>query len=48
MKMSVVFSNNSNKVAKKFKDYVEKLIKDKNDLIIIVKHYNSNEMILLN
>ena len=38
------FSNNSNKVAKKFKDYVEKLIKDKNDLIIIVKHYNSNEI----
>ena len=38
------FSNNSNKVAKKFKDYVEKLIKDKNDVIIIVKHYNSNEI----
>ena len=38
------FSNNSNKVVKKFKDYVEKLIKDKNDVIIIVKHYNSNEI----
>ena len=38
------FSNNSNIVVKEFKEHVEKLVKDKNDLIIVVKYYNSNEI----
>ena len=31
-------------VVKKFKDHVESLVKDKNDLIIIVKNYNNNKI----
>ncbi|MDC0142515.1 hypothetical protein OAI70_00225 [Candidatus Pelagibacter sp.] len=38
------FSNSPNIVVKKFKDHTEKLVKDKNDLIIIVKHYDNNKI----
>ena len=38
------FSNTSEMVQKKFKDYVEKLIKDKNDLIIIIKRYQDKKV----
>jgi len=38
------FSNTSMMIVKKFKDHVEKLVKDKNDLIIIVKNYNNNKI----
>ena len=38
------FSNTSTMIVKKFKDHVEKLVKDKNDLIIIVKNYNNNKI----
>ena len=38
------FSNSSTMIVKKFKDHVESLVKDKNDLIIIVKNYNNNKI----
>jgi hypothetical protein len=38
------FSNTSKTIVKKFKDHVENLVKDKNDLIIIVKNYNNNKI----
>ena len=31
-------------IVKKFKDHVENLVKDKNDLIIIVKNHNNNKI----
>ena len=37
-------SSSSNIVVKKFKEYAEKLIKDKNDLIIILKRFNNNKI----
>ena len=38
------FSTSSNVVVKKFKEYTEKLVKDKNDLIIILKRFDSNKI----
>ena len=38
------FSNTSKMAVKKFKDHVENLVKDKNDLIIVVKNYNNNKI----
>ncbi len=38
------FSNTPEMIPKKFKDHVEKLIKDKNDLIIIVKRYKNKKI----
>ena len=36
--------SSSSIVVKKFKEYTEKLVKDKNDLIIILKRYNNNKI----
>jgi len=38
------FSTSSNVVVKKFKEYTEKLVKDKNDLIIILKRFDNNKI----
>ncbi len=38
------FSSSSNVVVKKFKEYTEKLVKDKNDLIIILKRFDNNKI----
>jgi len=38
------FSSSSNIVVKKFKEHTEKLVKDKNDLIIILKRFDSNKI----
>ena len=37
-------SSSSNIVVKKFKEYTEKLVKDKNDLIIILKRFDNNKI----
>jgi len=37
-------SSSSNIVVKKFKEHTEKLVKDKNDLIIILKRFDSNKI----
>ena len=38
------FSNTAELVPKKFKDHVEKLIKDNNDLIVIIKRYENKKI----
>ena len=38
------FSNTAELVSKKFKDHVEKLIKDNNDLIVIIKRYENKKI----